>query len=89
MPKFEDAGTTLEVAVNDVRALVRPDGADFEIVSVDEEAGHVHLKLVLEGANCEECVMPVDLLQQIARDVMSRQMPSIRSVTIDDPRVNS
>jgi Fe-S cluster biogenesis protein NfuA len=88
MPKFEDAGTAVEVAVNDVRALVRPDGADFELVSVDQDAGHVHLKLVLEGANCEECVMPVELLQQIAQDVMSRQMPGIRTVTIDDPRVN-
>jgi Fe-S cluster biogenesis protein NfuA len=75
--------------VNDVRALVRPDGADFELVSIDQAAGHVHLKLVLEGANCEECVMPVALLQQIAQDVMSRQMPGIRSVTIDDPRVSS
>jgi Fe-S cluster biogenesis protein NfuA len=88
MPKYEDAGSALEVAVNDVRALVRPDGADFEVVSVDEAAGHVHLKLVLEGADCEECVMPVDILQQIARDVMSRQVPSVRTVTIDDPRVN-
>jgi Fe-S cluster biogenesis protein NfuA len=88
MPRFEDAGSTFEVAVNDVRALVRPDGADFEVVSIDEAAGHVHLKLIMEGANCEECVMPVDILQQIARDVMSRQVPGVKTVTIDDPRVN-
>jgi Fe-S cluster biogenesis protein NfuA len=86
MPRIEDAGTAFEVAVNDVRALVRPDGADFELVSIDEDAGHVHLKLVLEGAECEECVMPVDILQAIARDVIARQVPSVTSVTIDDPR---
>ncbi len=86
MPRIEDLGTQYEVALNDVRALVRPDGADFEVVNVDTETGTVHLKLVLEGANCEECVMPVDILQAIARDVMSRQVPSIRTVTIDDPR---
>ena len=88
MPKIEDLGTSYEVALNDVRALVRPDGADFEVLDVDPESGIVHLKLVLEGANCEECVMPVDILQAIARDVMSRQVPTIRSVTIDDPRAS-
>jgi Fe-S cluster biogenesis protein NfuA len=87
MPRIEDLGTPYEVAFNDVRALVRPDGADFEVVDIDAESGNVHLKLVLEGSNCEECVMPVDILQAIAQDVMSRQVPTIRTVTIDDPRV--
>ena len=33
MPRIEDLGTPYEVALNDVRALVRPDGADFEVVN--------------------------------------------------------
>ena len=52
------------------------------------DATRPEVLLIMEGANCEECVMPVDILQQIARDVMSRQVPGVTSVTIDDPRVN-
>jgi|HubBroStandDraft_6_1064221.scaffolds.fasta_scaffold2169471_2 Fe-S cluster biogenesis protein NfuA len=77
---------TLTPALDEVRALVQADGGDFTLVSLDQAAGQVDLLLVVEGASCEECVMPRDLLEQIALDMLHRQVPAVTAVTIDDPR---
>jgi hypothetical protein len=46
----------------------------------------VDLLLVLEGASCEECVMPRDFLEQIALEMLRRKVPAVAAVSIDDPR---
>jgi len=77
-----------EAAVRDglgeVQELVRADGGDVLLTSIDGST--VHLELVLEGANCVECVMPRDILEQIALDVVQRKAPDVRTLHIDDPR---
>lgn len=76
--------TAVTDALDEVRALVQADGGDIEFVTADE--GAVALRLLLEGAECRECVMPKQFLEQIALDMMGRKVPAIVSVSIDDPR---
>jgi Fe-S cluster biogenesis protein NfuA len=77
---------TLTPALDEVRALVQADGGDMTLVNLDQQAGKVDLLLVVEGASCQECVMPRELLEQIALDMLHRRLPAVTSVTIDDPR---
>ena len=76
--------TRVAEALGEVRDLVAADGGDIELVAAQD--GAVALRLLLEGAECRECVMPREFLEQIALDMMGRQMPEIASVSIDDPR---
>lgn len=71
-------------ALEEVRALVAADGGDMVLDAV--EGSEVRLKLVLGDAACVECVMPRDFLEQIALDSLRREVPSVASVVIDDPR---
>lgn len=75
---------TITPALDEVRALVQADGGEMELVGLDD--GQVSLRLILEGASCEECVMPRDFLEQIALDVMRKSVPAVSGVSIDDPR---
>jgi Fe-S cluster biogenesis protein NfuA len=73
-------------ALDEVRALVQADGGDMKLVGLDGDVGKVDLLLVLEGASCEECVMPRDFLEQIALEMLKRKVPAVAAVSIDDPR---
>lgn len=75
---------TIAPALDEVRSLVQADGGDMELVGLGD--GTVSLRLILEGASCEECVMPRDFLEQIALDVLRKSVPAVASVSIDDPR---
>ena len=75
---------TIEPALEEVRALVQADGGDMLLRSID--GATVNLQLVVEGASCVECVMPREILEQIALDVLHRAVPEVAAVAIDDPR---
>ncbi len=74
----------LDEAVGELRGLVSLDGGDVELVSAS--GGAVSLQLILEGAECRECVMPREFLEQIALDMFGSRLPEVSAVTIDDPR---
>lgn len=82
IPVLDEA--TIVPALDEVRALVQADGGDMQLVGL--AADTVQLRLVLEGASCEECVMPRDFLEQIALDVLKRAVPAVGAVSIDVPR---
>jgi Fe-S cluster biogenesis protein NfuA len=73
-------------ALEEVRALVKPDGGDFELVALDADAGSLQLRLVLDGASCRECVMERPILEDIATAVVRRSAPGLTRLSIDDPR---
>jgi Fe-S cluster biogenesis protein NfuA len=73
-------------ALEEIRNLVRPDGADFELVTVDPAAGSVQVRLVLDDASCRECVMPRGILEDIATSMVRRSVPDLARLSIDDPR---
>ena len=75
----------LDEAVGELRALVALDGGDVELLSATGST--VALRLILEGAECRECVMPKEFLEQIALDMVTTRLSEVNAVTIDDPRV--
>jgi Fe-S cluster biogenesis protein NfuA len=76
-------------ALVEVRELIRADGGDITLSSIDATTGAVTLRLVLDGAVCRECVMPKPILEAIAADVLRASVPDVRSVSIDDPRADA
>lgn len=67
-----------------VRDLLRADGGDIELVG--EEGGTARLRLLLEGAECAECVLPRPILEEIALKLLRSARPGLTSVLIEDPR---
>ena len=73
-----------EAALAGVRELVAADGGDIVVASTTADA--VHLTLVLETAECAECVMPRQFLETVALDMMQPGLTGLTRVVIDDPR---
>ena len=46
----------------------------------------VRAHLVIEGAECAECVMPRQFLEQVALDMLRRELPNVGKIEIEDPR---
>jgi Fe-S cluster biogenesis protein NfuA len=78
--------SAVENALTAVRSLVQADGGDMELVGIDQSTRTVSLRLVLDGVECHECVMPRTLLEDISGDVMRKSVPDLTKVAIDDPR---
>lgn len=74
----------LDAAVQAVRDIVGADGGDVVVAAVEPTA--VTLDLILEGAECRECVMPRPFLEQVALDLMTPHLSGLATVTINDPR---
>lgn len=76
----------LAEALEEVRSLVSADGGGLEVEFEDLERGVLSLKLILEGAECEECVMPREFLEKVSLDLIRRSVPGLTNLTIHDPR---
>ena len=74
----------LEDALEDVRALVAADGGELALTSIDGDT--VHVALILDTAECRECVMPGALLEQVALDMLQPNVSGLAAVVVDDPR---
>jgi hypothetical protein len=76
----------LQGTLDELRALLDVDGGGLELDGVDEAARTVRLRLVVETAECPECVMPADILEDIALAQFQRAGAGVDRVVIDDPR---
>jgi hypothetical protein len=76
--------TTITPALEELRGLVQADGADMTVSAI--EGSTVNLQLIVEGASCVECVMPREILEQVALDIFRRNGAGADAVVIDDPR---
>jgi Fe-S cluster biogenesis protein NfuA len=76
----------VEDALVEARTLVQADGGDMEVVGLDAATGTVRLRLVLDGVECHECVMPRPFLEDIVGGLLGRAVPAVTRVEIDDPR---
>jgi Fe-S cluster biogenesis protein NfuA len=74
----------VRAALNELRPMVQGDGGDLELLGA--EGGVVRLRLLLQGAECAECVLPADLLEQVALDALCRSVAGVTAVQVDDPR---
>ena len=76
--------TAFDVAFDELRDLLRADGADITVESRDPD--EVVLRLVLVTAGCAECVMPRAHLERVALDLFAHAGAGVESVTVVDPR---
>ena len=76
--------TAVEEALAPVQALVAADGGDIVVTGIDTTTAL--LRLVLDTAECRECVMPRAFREQVALDMMQPSLPTLTAVRIDDPR---
>jgi hypothetical protein len=76
--------TTITPALDELRGLVQADGADMTVTGI--EGTTVSLRLVVETASCVECVMPRELLEQMALNIFQRNGVGADAIVIDDPR---
>jgi hypothetical protein len=74
----------LATGVDELRALLRPDGADLQIIETGPDK--VHLSLDLANVECRECVLPPDVLDQMVREGLRRRVGPKLEVVFDDPR---
>ena len=69
-----------DLDLSPVRDILQADGGDVELVAFD--GATATLRLVLESAECAECVLPKPMLEDVAAKLLGV------AVTIDDPREN-
>lgn len=78
---------SLDLAIESVRETLRPDGVDIEFQR--EEEGVAHFRLVLDDVECQECVVPSEILEQILLNSIRKNVPEISAVKISDPRTQA
>ncbi len=80
------ADTGLTDAIEGLQALIEADGGAFELLAFDSSQGTLRLRLNLDRVTCEECILPPDVLRQVAADFVHRALPYVAVVEVDDPR---
>lgn len=70
--------TDSDLDLTPVREILQADGGDIELVSMDGDTAN--LRLIIDGAECAECVLPRPLLEDVAAKLLGTP------VRIDDPR---
>jgi hypothetical protein len=78
-----------QLIVSALDELVKHDGAGLELLDADPDGRTISLRLVLDGVECLECVMPRDYLEQLSLSVLRPKLPELERVVIDDPRESS
>lgn len=78
-----------EAAVDALRPMLTGDGADIEVTAIDAPAGTIDLNLVIGEEACLECVIEPQMLHEIIREHLHRNVPGFTWANINDPRVNT
>jgi hypothetical protein len=74
----------LEPCLAPVRDILRPDGADIEVLHWDQHI--LALRLLLDSVECAECVLSREHLEQTMFQLLHPQLPSLREIRLTDPR---
>lgn len=72
--------------MEDLRALVRGDGLDFEFLNVDAQSGTLNLRLFSGPQPCAACAISSALLEEIAGPIVRKAYPRITRIVIQDHR---
>jgi hypothetical protein len=73
-------------ALRGLQELIEADGGAFEYLGYESAEGVISLRLTLDNVTCPECILPPEMLRQIASDFMRRSVPGVTLVKIEDPR---
>ena len=72
--------------VDEMGALLRSDGADLRLLDADPKTDRIEVALELEDAECQDCVLPAELLRQMVSDALSRRLRGEFELVLHDPR---
>lgn len=84
MSTVEPSGLTAGLAAVD--GFLGPDGATVAVEAWDATDGRLSLRLVLESADCADCVVPRPILDTLLLQTLRQHAPAVRAVTLVDPR---
>jgi hypothetical protein len=73
-------------AVEEMGAILRLDGADLRLVEADPKTDRIEVALELEDVDCDDCVMPHGLLEQMIADAVGRRVRGEFELVLRDPR---
>ncbi|MEX0664688.1 MAG: hypothetical protein WD598_07940 [Acidimicrobiia bacterium] len=76
----------VEAAVEEMGALLRLDGADLQMVGADPKTARIEVALDMSGVECEDCVMPPEMLEQMINDAVARRVQGEFELVLRDPR---
>ena len=74
-------------AVEEMGAILRLDGADLRLVAADPATDRIEVALELGRVDCEDCVMPPELLEQMIADAVRTHVRGEFELVVRDPRV--
>jgi hypothetical protein len=77
----------IDRSLAELRAILAADGADLVLAGTDGASAEVTLRLVLEGSECADCVVPAPLIADIAQSVFDTAGAGVEKVIVDDPRL--
>ena len=73
-------------AVDEVAGLLRLDGADLVLVAADAGLDRIDVRVVLDGVECLDCVLPPEQLRATIEQSIQRRAPGEYELRVDDPR---
>jgi Fe-S cluster biogenesis protein NfuA len=76
----------VEAAIEEMGALLRLDGADLAMVVADPKTARIEVELDMSGVECEECVMPPEMLEQMISDAVAKRVRGEFELVLRDPR---
>lgn len=76
-------------AVEEMAELLRLDGGDLALVSVDPSTDRVEVRLDITDASCVECILPPEHLRTVINDAIGKRVHSEFELIVHDPRVPS
>lgn len=76
----------LDAGLVAVDGFLGPDGASVAVDAWDAATGQLSLRLVLESADCAECVVPRPMLDTLLLETVQRHAPAVRAIALADPR---
>jgi hypothetical protein len=76
----------LDEGLTAVREFLGPDGAELEVTDWDAPTGTLAVRLVLDSAECAECVIPRPMLDTLLVETLRTHAPEIQLLDLDDPR---
>jgi Fe-S cluster biogenesis protein NfuA len=76
----------VEAAVEEMAALLRLDGANLDMIIADPKTARIEVALDMSGVECEDCVMPTEMLKHMISEAVARRVREEFELVLRDPR---
>ena len=76
----------IAAAMTEIDTMLQGDGAALLLVSADPKTARIEVRLDFEHVECEECVVPPDLLRDLIEATFRRQLREEFELVLEDPR---